>query len=172
MIGDTGAYTVINNQVDLGLRGSCPYIVQVLAPGGVPNVGSWFGRNNSSPQKSVLPYDFTGAAPLPEFWWESTRKITVGTRPPIAGEGTWSTGYEIRNLVPSRFSAIRGWLCVASGDPGTWISIGAVGVGTTANRNSISSSLSQSDRIFFDNTETRTLEFWNGASWKTVASIL
>jgi len=172
---DTGAYIVTNNKIDLGLNGHALYMVAAL------HVGSWYTLGNWSPQKTIVQYDSGSIVPLPAFWWEGTRLITVGTRAPIAGEapsgptGNWVSGYEIRNLVPNRFSAIRGWLCVTTGNPGTWVSLGAVGQGNNLQRpvgGTGPGQLTVSDKLFYQNSDTNALEYWSGSAWKTVCSLL
>lgn len=157
--GDTGVYMCTNNWVDLGLNGVSAFIVNAT------NVGSWTNYNNRATTQAVLPYDSGSVAPLTPFWFEGTRLITLGLAAPTTG--AWSSGYEVRNMVPNRFSVVRAWLCVASGSPGTWISVGGVGVGTTAQR----PTPTISEMFFYKNTTTNTVEFWTGTAWKTAFSI-
>jgi hypothetical protein len=167
--GDTGSYIVINNQVDLGRNGITPYMVMALTA----NIGSWYMYNNTSPQVSVLQYSGGTKAPVTPFWWEGNRLITTGTAAPTTG--AWSSGYEIQNQVPTRFSALRGWLTVQSGNFGVttdpkFISYGSIGGGTGPERAAITG-LTASERFFYINTTTNTLDLWTGTAWKTVCSL-
>jgi len=94
-------------------------------------------------------------------WWASTRPTT----------GTYSIGDKVYATNPQAVGAL-GWVCVASGTPGTWRMFGILPLtGQTSNRNSFQTNYLTSDDfgyIYRDETLSKWL-IWNGATWDTLA---
>lgn len=152
-----GVYTVINNQVDLGLTGFAAFMVNAT------NVASWYNFNNIALSSAVLPYLSSSVTPLDAFWWQGNKRFTLGLAPPTSGQN--GGGYEIVNLAPTVFIPIRSWLCVASGNPGTWVAVGGVGRGTTAQRPALTVG---SAGFLYRDTTTSQLLLWSGSAWEVV----
>lgn len=61
--------------------------------------------------------------PYGEPFMDNGRRVMDGTAPPTTG--TWNVGDIVRNLNPSA-GGYLGWVCVASGTPGTWKGYGLI----------------------------------------------
>lgn len=76
-----------------------------------PLTPNQFGRSSAQPHSVYIPRLFVGSSVT------NGRQITVDTAAPTSG--TWGRGDRIYNRNPSAGSAL-GWICMTSGDPGTW----------------------------------------------------
>jgi len=80
--------------------------------------------------------------------------------------GTWSVADEVSNYTPSN-SSVKGWICVAAGNPGTWIPYGVIN--TNLEKNTIGTTAQRPINItigyeYFDTTIGKPI-WWKGAVW-------
>ncbi|WP_312697028.1 glycosyl hydrolase family 28-related protein [Sphingobacterium mizutaii] len=95
------------------------------------------------------------------------KRKSYGTAAPTTG--TWNVG-DIYESLTTIEGGIMGWVCVASGSPGTWLPYGNIGVdlgkrtfGTTAQRPTVTTT----GYRYFDTTLGRAIT-WTGTVWVDV----
>jgi len=119
--------TQYNNTVNLGKRsigitkplGSAPVLyvrIQVKTGGSV--AGNTFD--------SLTVKAKYNSVNLVNFPTENPQRLVLNT---IPTQGTWVIGTKVYNTLPTTTSESVGWICIASGTPGTWEPFGVIGSG-------------------------------------------